>query len=101
MSCIPTDPDGDCAEIRNTKVRLAALQQRLQTLERLVIDNTKLTETIHKDTSELLETFKTLRGGIRSLRILGEIFKWVTGIIVGAASMYYTFREHHTWPWTH
>ena len=100
MTCLPeNDPSfEECTELRNSKARIAALQQRMQNVERLLGENTKITENINLDTKAILEAFQTLRGGVRIVKILGEIFKWATGIVVGAVSCYYLIKDHKI-PW--
>lgn len=50
--------------------------------------NTELTQRIREDTSELVEMFKALKGGLKVLGWFGTMAKWVGGIALAVTSVY-------------
>ncbi len=62
---------------------LHALHLRVSNVEKALITNTAMTESVGKDTSELLDLFRAAKGGFKVMGWLGEGLKWV-GIVAAA-----------------
>ena len=63
-------------------------QRRLMALEINLAANTAMTERLTDDTQELLDLFKSVRGGFRVMGWLGGFAKWVAAIAASFAAIY-------------
>ena len=89
----------ECEDLKNIKVRMAALQQRMLHVEYMVEENAKMVQSIHDNTVALIEAFNTMQGGVRSIGILGNVVRWAAGIFAAVVSAYYVFKDGKvTWP---
>lgn len=69
-----------CERFREGKERMDSFDEKLTT-------NTKLTQTIHDNTSDLVETFKAVKGGFKVLGWFGSLAKWLGGIAAAGAAI--------------
>jgi hypothetical protein len=72
---------------------IAELSKRMDRLEASVMENTELTQDIKADTGEFLEIFKTMKGGFKFLMVLGNIVKWVAGLALPIAGIWYAMKN--------
>ena len=75
--------------------RLGALESRVtnvekgvEKVEKGVAENTKLTTGIAEGTTELLDLFKSVKGGFKVMGWLGHFAKWIAGIAAAIAAIY-------------
>jgi hypothetical protein len=68
--------------------RLREGSARMDCLETGLGANTALTQKISEDTTDLVEMFKALKGGLKVLGWFGTVAKWIGGIAVAVASVY-------------
>ena len=68
--------------------RFEALESEQLILKKAVENNTKITSGIAGDTSELLDLFKSVKGGFKVLSWLGSFAKWVAAILAAFAAIY-------------
>lgn len=68
--------------------RLSALEGRMTTVEKSVDKNTEITTGIAGNTSELLDLFKSVKGGFKVMGWLGSFAKWVAAILAAFAAIY-------------
>jgi hypothetical protein len=73
--------------------RLTELEKDFVQLKKAVAENTRITNEINNTTGELLELFKTAKGGFRAAYWLGNFLKWTFGIIAAGAAAYVAARE--------
>lgn len=76
-----------------TPSNFASLQARVETVEQAVANNTAITESIKADTGEIVEAWKSAKGGFKVLEILGKVAKPIAAI-AGSAIAISTF-----WTW--
>ena len=67
---------------------LSVLQERIASVERSLLHNTHITNIISSDTSELLEIFRSVRGGFKVMGWLGVVAKWVAAMAAAVAGIY-------------
>ena len=67
---------------------MLALKTRVTAIEMALRTNTQITTTIGQDTSELLEMFRSLKGGFKVMGWLGSFAKWVAAIGTAIAALY-------------
>ena len=63
-------------------------QQRLRALEVAMSANAVATERLTGDTQELLDLFRSVKGGFKVMGWLGGFAKWVAGIAAAFAAIY-------------
>ena len=68
--------------------RFAALEGRMTSVEKGVDKNTEITTGIADNTSELLDLFKSVKGGFKVMGWLGSFAKWFAGIAAAFAAIY-------------
>lgn len=68
--------------------RFESLESRMQGVEKGVRDNTTITSGIAGDTSELLDLFKSVKGGFKVMGWLGNFAKWIAGFAAAFAAIY-------------
>ena len=68
--------------------RFEALEGRTTGVEKAVEKNTQITSGIASDTSELLELFKSVKGGFKVMSWLGGFAKWIAAIAAAFAGIY-------------
>lgn len=68
--------------------RFVALEGRVGAVEVGMTENTKITSSIAKDTNELLDLFKSVKGGFKVMGWLGQFAKWFAGIAAAFAAIY-------------
>lgn len=68
--------------------RFEALEIRTTGVEKAVENNTKITSGIAGDTAELLDLFKSVKGGFKVMAWLGSFAKWVAAILAAFAAIY-------------
>lgn len=68
--------------------RMGALEGRMTAVEQGVKENTVLTSGIAEGTTELLDLFKSVKGGFKVMGWLGNFAKWVAGIAAAFAAVY-------------
>lgn len=68
--------------------RFETLEGRTTGVERAVEINTKITSGVAGDTAELLDLFKSVKGGFKVMGWLGNFAKWVSGIMIAFAAIY-------------
>lgn len=76
-----------------THDRINLLEAEVNQLKSAVAENTKITKEINSNTGELLELFKTAKGGFRVAYWMGNFFKWVATLAAAAIGMYLAIRE--------
>jgi len=69
------------ADIEGLKVRVAALEYSMHA-------NTEITLAAKGDTAELLELFRSVRGGFKVMGWLGNFAKWVVALAAMFAAIY-------------
>lgn len=70
-----------------------ALGVRMDTFEGALAANTKVTQSISGDTSELLDVFKSVKGGFRVLGWMGAAAKWVAGIAAAGVALWQMWQK--------
>lgn len=95
-------PEGGEVDRRKTdpwREQMEQMTVRMASFEESLKANTELTQSLKNDTSEMIEIFKTAKGGFKALEALSKIAKWL-GILAGAGSaivaLYYQIRNG--WP---
>lgn len=80
----------DSQAIANADVnrRMSALESRITAVETGVKENTIITTTIAEGTTELLDLFKSVKGGFKVMGWLGGFAKWFAGIAAAFAAIY-------------
>ena len=68
--------------------RFESIEGRMTSVERGVQENTKLTSGIAEGTAELLDLFKSVKGGFKVMGWLGTFAKWLAGIAAAFAAIY-------------
>ena len=68
--------------------RFEAIENEQLILKTAVENNTKLTAGIAGDTAELLDLFRSVKGGFKVLSWLGNFAKWVAAILAAFAAIY-------------
>lgn len=68
--------------------RFEALEGRTTGVEKAVAENTKITASAASDTTELLDLFKSVKGGFKVMSWLGGFAKWVAAIGAMFAALY-------------
>ena len=68
--------------------RLTALEGRMTNVESGVTENTIITTSISGDTTELLDLFKSVKGGFKVMGWLGQFAKWIAGVGAAFAAFY-------------
>lgn len=69
------------------------LNARVTTIEKALKENTKITAAIATDTSELLELFRTAKGGFKVVGWLGFVLKWLAGVGVAVLALYAAIQQ--------
>lgn len=83
--------------IKDIHSRLQDGDERMDTLEIAVNDNTTLTQTVKDDTAEIVEAFKSLTGAIKTLDAIGKIAKPLASVISLAGAVvagWFTWKNH-------
>jgi len=75
-------------ELRKVAVEFKIGEGRMDSFEENLRINTEITSEMHKDTGELLEIFKAMKGGMKVLGWLGSGLKWAVGVGVALASLW-------------
>lgn len=75
--------------------QLSAGEKRMNGLDSRIAENTRLTQELKADTGELLDIFKSIKGGIRVIGWIGAAAKWVGGLL-GAALAIWAFIQSIT-----
>jgi hypothetical protein len=70
-----------------------SLCARMDAFEKSVQENTALTQKNSKDTEEILEIFRSMKGGAEVLRWIGNIVKWAAGIGASVVVLYFAFKN--------
>jgi hypothetical protein len=83
-----TDLRLDAIEINQAELKASHDKMRLQ-----ISENTEMTKKIEENTSEIIEFFKTAKGGIRFATVLGNTLKWVAGIATVIITLYVAVRS--------
>lgn len=68
--------------------RFEAIEGEQMVLKKAVENNIKITSGIAGDTSELLDLFKSVKGGFKVMAWLGSFAKWVAAILAAFAAIY-------------
>jgi hypothetical protein len=68
--------------------RLSALEGRMTNVEQGVKENTTLTTGIAEGTAELLDLFKSVKGGFTVMGWIGQAAKWVASLLAVFAAIY-------------
>lgn len=68
--------------------RFEALEGRTTGVEKAVEANTRITSGVAGDTTELLDLFRSVKGGFKVLSWLGNFAKWVAAILAAFAAIY-------------
>ena len=68
--------------------RFVAIEGRMTAVEKGVKENTTLTEGIAEGTTELLDLFKSVKGGFKVMGWIGQFAKWFAGIAAAGAAIY-------------
>ena len=68
--------------------RFETLENRTTGVEKAVEINTKITSGVAGDTTELLDLFRSVKGGFKVLSWLGNFAKWVAAILAAFAAIY-------------
>lgn len=68
--------------------RLTALEGRMTNVESGVTENTVITTSISSDTTELLDLFKSVKGGFKVMGWLGQFAKWFAGLTAMFAALF-------------
>ena len=68
--------------------RFVAIEGRMTAVEKGVDKNTEITTSIAGDTAELLDLFKSVKGGFKVMAWLGSFAKWVAAILAAFAAIY-------------
>lgn len=71
---------------------LGELRDRVGNLERGLADNTAATKRIETDTSEMLELFRSAKGGFKVLGVIGQIFKWALAVGASATALWLSLK---------
>lgn len=80
----------DVQGLSNAEVlrRFESLESRVGSVEKGVEKNTEITTSIAGNTSELLDLFKSVKGGFKVMGWLGSFAKWVAAILAAFAAIY-------------
>lgn len=73
---------------------MQTLAGRIELLEFKLKDNTDITIKIQEETSEILDIFRSLKGGIRMLGWLGKGAGWATSIAIAIGTAYALFKKY-------
>ena len=75
--------------------RFESLEKRMGIVEDIAVDlqsevktNTEITTSIAGNTAELLDLFKSVKGGFKVMGWLGRFAKWVAAILAAFAAIY-------------
>ena len=83
-------PDQSTQIISSAEItrRFIDIESRVAAVEKGVNENTTLTEGIAEGTHELLDLFKSVKGGFKVMGWLGNFAKWFAGIAAAIAAVY-------------
>lgn len=73
--------------------RLAALETDVAAIKKAMAENTRITEEGNKSIAELLELFKTAKGGLRVAMWLGNGLKWTATLAAAMIGAWLAIRE--------
>ena len=71
---------------------LGELRDRVGNLEKGLSENTATTKRIETDTSEMLELFKSAKGGFRMLEVMGSAFKWTVAVAASITALWLSLK---------
>lgn len=78
---------------------IGELRDRVGKLEIGLAENTAATKRIEAasvkneaDTSEMLDMFRSAKGGFKVLGVLGSMIKWAAAVAASIAALYFTFK---------
>ena len=77
--------DGDKAEIHT---RLTQLEAGQTNLEMEIRANTRLTNGMQQDVSEVLDILGTAKSGFKVLGVMGQVIKWSASIVAAVAAVW-------------
>lgn len=71
---------------------LGELRDRVGRLEKGLADNTAATARVEENTAEMVEMFRSAKGGFRVLGYIGQIVKWALAVGASAAAIWFTIK---------
>jgi hypothetical protein len=71
---------------------LGELRDRVGRLEQGLAENTATTKRIESDTSEMLELFRSAKGGFKVLGHIGSVLKWAVGFAAAITTIWFTIK---------
>ena len=79
----------------NKELTAAVLQlkQDHEQLKREIAVNTNLTQTIDKNTKELLEVFTTIRSLLIAANTFSRVLKWISIVVGSVAAIYFSLNQ--------
>lgn len=72
------------------------LHMRLTQVEMEIRANTRLTNGLQQDVSEVLDILATAKSGFRVLGVLGNVIKWTASLVAAIGAVWAAF--HHGGP---
>lgn len=71
---------------------LGELRDRVGRLEKGLADNTAATARVEENTSELVEMFRSAKGGFRVLGYIGSILKWAAAVAASLVALWLSLK---------
>lgn len=71
---------------------LGELRDRVGNLEQGLAENTATTKRIESDTAEMLDIFRSAKGGFKVLSFMAVVVKWAVGTAAAAAAVWVAIK---------
>lgn len=79
---------------RKDDARMARIEEVLESLALTTAQNTTTIKAVQESTSEVVEIFEAMKGGVKVLGWLGAVLKWLAPVIAAYAGL----RQAGWWP---
>lgn len=71
---------------------MGELRDRVGRLEKGLADNTAATARVEENTAEMIDLFRSAKGGFKVLGYIGQIVKWALAVGASAAAIWFTIK---------
>lgn len=71
---------------------LGELRDRVGRLEKGLADNSAATARVEENTSEMVEMFRSAKGGFRVLGYIGSVLKWATAVAASLLAIWFSLK---------
>jgi hypothetical protein len=71
---------------------LGELRDRVGRLEKGLEDNTAATARVEENTAEMIDLFRSAKGGFRVLAGIGSVLKWATAVAASVLAIWFSLK---------